>query len=404
MTNLLKNATFGHSHQSGIYMKVYILGQKGIPAVGGGVERHVDELATKLAKNGPEVFVYARKGYTLKDVNKYNGVNIIYTPAIYSKHLEAISHTLFSILDLMKREADIIHFQSIGPCLLIPLARIVKPKAKIVATVHSPDYNHQKWGAFARFALRMGEKFASKMADTTITVSKGLQAHVKHAHRCEAVYIPNGVPIPELNSDPELLKEWNLEPGQYIVAISRLIRHKGLHFLIEAYKKLETDKKLVIVGGAEYTDDYVRELHAMAESHDNIVFTGKQGGEKLAALFEHAYIFVQPSLSEGLSIALLEALSYKQAVLASDIPENMEAMETVGLTFTAGSANDLAKKLTFLLTHPEIVKRYKEMGQEHVKSNYNWNKIAEKTYEVYVKALKETPFVTTKEVQRLMKL
>lgn len=373
-------------------MNIYIIGQKGIPAHGGGVERHVEELATRLTKEGQNVFVYARKGYTKSEETTYKGVNVLYTPTIYTKHLEAITHTFLSILDLLRRkDVDIIHIHAIGPSLLVPLARILKPRARVISTIHCSDYNHQKWGRFAQFALRLGERIGATMSHLPITVSKGLKKHIKDAFNANGVYIPNGVPLPDLTSDPKLLKEWNLASGEYIVAISRLIRHKGLHFLIEAYKSLETDKKLVIVGGAEYTDDYVQELHDMAKGNPNIIFTGKQSGEKLKALFEHAYLFVQPSLSEGLSIALLEALSYKQAVLASDIPENLEVMRDVGYPFASGDTKDLAKKLDFLLTHPEIVKQYKEKGRDHVHVNYNWETITKNTIEVYKYVRRTSP-------------
>lgn len=365
-------------------MRVFIIGQKGIPAHGGGVERHVDELATRLAQQGQEVFVYARKGYTNSDQAKYKGVNIIYTPTIYTKHLEAIVHTFTSILDLVRRKnVDIIHIHAIGPSLLVPLARLLKPKAKVISTIHCSDYHHQKWGAFARLSLRIGERIGSKFSHLPITVSKGLKKHIKQAYNANGVYIPNGVPLPNLDSDPALLKEWGLEPGNYVVAISRLIRHKGLHFLIEAHKQIASDKKLVIVGGAEYTNDYVQELHDMAKGDYSIIFTGKQSGDKLKALFEHAYLFLQPSLSEGLSIALLEALSYKQAVLSSDIPENLEIVDGIGYTFAAGNSNDLAKKLEFLLQHPEIVKQRKELGRDHVAKHYDWETITKNTIEVY---------------------
>ncbi|MBI4121873.1 MAG: glycosyltransferase family 4 protein [Parcubacteria group bacterium] len=369
-------------------MKIYFIGQKGIPANGGGVERHVEELAVRLAERGQDVFVYARHGYTKTDITLYKGVHILYTPALYTKHLEAISHTFLSILNLIGREVDIVHIHSIGPSLLIPLIRLCKPRARIVATVHSPDYFHQKWNRFARFMLRLGEYVAATWAKEVITVSQNLQRYVWHAYHCRASYIPNGVALPPLQISSEPLKAFGLEANGYIVAISRLIRHKGLHLLIAAYKTLKTDKKLVIVGSAVYTDDYVQELHALAAGDNRIVFAGQQGGATLEALFAHAHIFVQPSESEGLSIALLEALSHNQAVLASDIPENVEAIGDLGLTFAHGNSADLATKLQFMLIHGEIVKQYKQNGREHVQRHYNWDDLVRATLDVYHRALK----------------
>jgi glycosyltransferase involved in cell wall biosynthesis len=370
-------------------MKIYFIGQKGIPANGGGVERHVEELAVRMVQNGQEVFAYSRHGYTKTDVASYKGVRVLYTPALYTKHLEAITHTFMSILDLMRRDADIVHIHSIGPSLLIPLVRLLKPSVKIVSTIHSPDYFHQKWNGFARVMLRLGERVAATWADQVITVSKNLQQYVWHAYHSQATYVPNGVPLPPQSISAEPLKEWNLQPNGYIVAISRLVRHKGLHFLINAYKSLNTDKKLVIVGGAEYTDDYVKELHALAAGNKNIIFTGKQSGDALQALFSHAYLFVQPSQSEGMSIALLEALSYSQAVLTSDIAENMEVIDGLGVTFANSNTDDLAHKLQFMLTHAEIVKQYKQRGRPFVDQYFNWDNIVSDTLAVYGRALKQ---------------
>jgi glycosyltransferase involved in cell wall biosynthesis len=368
-------------------MNIYFIGQKGIPAQGGGVERHVEELASRLAASGQRVFAYTRQRYTRSDAQFHRGIRILYTPAIYTKHLEAISHTLFSVLDLIRRDADIVHVHSIGPSLLIPLIRLLKPRAKIISTIHSPDYFHQKWNALARLSLRLGERIAATWSHVPLTVSKTLQKHLQERYGIKAQYIPNGVKLPALNADTADLSQWGLQPNGYILAVSRLVRHKGLHFLIDAYQALKTDKKLVIVGGAEYTDDYVKELHVRAAGNANIVFTGKLSGKPLHTLFTHAYLFVHPSLSEGLSIALLEALAYEQAVLASDIPENTEVLEQIGFVFANGDTRDLANRLNFLLKHPQIVQPMKALGREHVSAHYNWDEITETTLQVYRKVL-----------------
>lgn len=368
-------------------MKIYFIGQKGIPANGGGVERHVEELATRLAASGQEVFVFSRQKYTKFTGLSYKGVTILNTPAIYTKHFEAITHTFFSIISLIGQEVDLVHVHSIGPALLIPLIKLLKPRAKVVVTIHSPDYFHQKWNGFARFMLRLGERFGAMFADQVVTVSKNLSQYLWHAYHCQATYIPNGVRLPELKPSTEPLKAWDLQPQGYIVAISRLIRHKGLHHLIRAYQMVKTDKKLVIVGGAEYTDDYVNELHAMAAGNPNIIFTGKQSGAALEALFAYAYVFVQPSESEGLSIALLEALSYNQAMLVSDIPENMEVAKDLALSFKQADHADLAKQLEQLLAHPEIVADYKKSGRDFVAQYHDWDIIVRNTLDLYQKVV-----------------
>jgi len=365
-------------------MKIFFIGQKGIHAKFGGVETHVQEVAIRMAELGHEVFVYTRPNYTDKNIKSYKGVNLISLPSITSKHLDAISHTLFACLDLIRRKPDIIHFHSIGPSFLILLVKILKPKTKIIATYHTRDYFHDKWGVFARFCLKLGEYVICKFPDKTIVVSQSLYKYVESKYDIEPAYIPNGVRIQE-KKEAEIIKKWGLDKDNYIITVSRLVGHKGIQYLIDAYNKINTDKKLVIVGDGAYTDNYVIELKDLASNNDKIIFTGNQTGETLKELFSNAYLFVQPSESEGLSIALLEAMSYDKACLISDIPENLEAVNGLGFTFKNKDANDLRIKLDYLLNNPEEVKKSGKLLKLRVKENYNWDNIVNKLEKEYSK-------------------
>jgi len=365
-------------------MKIFFIGQKGKPAKFGGVETHVQEVAIRMAELGHEVFVYTRPNYTDNNIKSYKGVNLISLPSITSKHLDAISHTLFACLDLIRRKPDIIHFHSIGPSFLILLVKILKPKTKIIATYHTRDYFHDKWGVFARFCLKLGEYVICKFPDKTIVVSQSLYKYVESKYDIEPAYIPNGVRIQE-KKEAEIIKKWGLDKDNYIITVSRLVGHKGIQYLIDAYNKINTDKKLVIVGDGAYTDNYVIELKDLASNNDKIIFTGNQTGETLKELFSNAYLFVQPSESEGLSIALLEAMSYDKACLISDIPENLEAVNGLGFTFKNKDANDLRIKLDYLLNNPEEVKKSGKLLKLRVKENYNWDNIVNKLEKEYSK-------------------
>lgn len=368
-------------------MRIYFIGQKGIPAKFGGIERHVEELSKKLAENGHAVFVYTRPNYTSQDLKEYEGVNLISLRSLPTKHLDTITHTARACFDIVKRDADIIHFHSIGPSSLLLLAKILKPKTPIIATFHTKCYLHSKWGFFAKFYLKFGEWMACKFADKTITVSYSLTKYAGEKYRVNPCYIPNGVSAPDISENEiyklRLQEKWNLQKGRYILAVSRLIGHKGIHHLIEAYQNLKTDKKLVIAGGSVHTEDYVRKLKAMSKNNPDIIFTGNQTGENLSALYQNAYLFVQPSESEGLSIALLEAMSYGKAVLASDIPENKEAIGEDGFIFKSKDTKDLALKLSYLLSHPLLLEESGALNRERMKKFYNWDKIMKKTVEVY---------------------
>lgn len=372
-------------------MKIAFIGQKGIPAKAGGVERHVEELSTRLAARGHEVYVYARKHYTGFDLEKYKGVKIIYIPSFKTKNLDTITHVFLATIDAMRKDFDIIHFQGVGPSTLAFLPKIFKPKTKVFSTFHCRDQFHQKWGFIARKYLAFGEYAAAKFADKTIAVSKIIAKLVNTKFVQNAEYIPNGVAV--LNEfDETVLAKFGLEKGKYILTAGRLVRHKGIHFLIEAFKKLALkDYKLVIVGDGVNTNDYVEELKKLAGNDKNIVFTGFQYGKDLASLFKYAYLYVHPSYSEGLPITVLEAMAYNKAVLVSNIEENIEAFAGNGYMFANKNAEDLAYKMRLLLSNPDLVEKTGIKAREHVLKNYDWENITEKTITVYKRTLREGP-------------
>ena len=364
-------------------MRIYFIGQKGIPAKSGGVEKHVEALATNLAKHGQEVFVYTRPHYTDRKLTEYQGVKLISRPSCPTKHLDAFTHTLVSVLDVLFRRADIVHFQAIGPASLLWIVKIFKPKARIVFTFHCQDYYHKKWGQLARLYLRLGEMIGCRLADEVITVSRELTNYVKEKYGREAKYIPNGVNIVDQGSDSDILSQFGLEPQKYILTVTRLVKHKGPHYLIKAFQKLDTDSKLVIVGDGAHTDDYVAQLIKLSQNDSRIIFTGERLGNDLAQLFRGARLFVQPSESEGLSITLLEAMAYGVPVLVSDIPANLEAIGDYGWSFRSGDVNDLAAKLKECLDNPGRTSQFVEAAQRRVKTEYNWHDITSRTLQIY---------------------
>lgn len=362
-------------------MRLIFIGQKGIPAKTGGVERHVESLAVNLAQQGQEVFVYAHKNYS-PDLKEYKGVRIISLPNLRGKNVEAITNTFLACFDLLRRKVDVINFQSIGPASLMWLARILKPRTPIVFTFHCQDYYHKKWGLFARWYLKFGERVGCLLADKIIVISQELQEYVLKTYHRQAVYIPNGAVVSEKVPVRDI-RRWGLEDQNYFVSVSRLVRHKGIQYLIAAYKQLKTDKKLVIVGDGSYTDDYVRELHKLAADDKNIIFTGNQSGLDLAELYSNAYAFVQPSESEGLSIALLEAMSYSLPCLASDIIANQEALGDTGFSFQNKDVDDLAAKLMWLLDNPVIANTKGQEAAARIKKEFSWPDISQKVLAVY---------------------
>lgn len=365
-------------------MKVVMIGQKGIPAIQGGVEKHVQELAIRLVSAGEDVVVYTRPWYTAKEIKSYKGARLVSLFSFKSKHLDAITHTALAIFHAaFKEQPDVFHIHAVGPALLAWLPRLLRPSAKVIVTFHCIDRQHQKWGRLARTMLWLGEWSAMKFAHEVIAVSRTLQQYAYEVYKRTVQYIPNGVSKVQRQSANLIKRQFGLDTNSYIVMVARLVRHKGAHYLIEAYEQLETDKKLVIVGGSAFTDDYVKELEDLAAKNPNIILTGFQTGIILEELFSNAYCYVLPSESEGLPIALLEAASYGRALIASDIPANLEIVDECGVSFKNTNVDDLAKQIGILLDNPEQVAILGKQARKFVEQYYQWDDVAKRTLRLY---------------------
>lgn len=370
-------------------MKIAFIGQKGIPALAGGVEHHVEELARRLAKTGSnEVLVYTRPWYTAKNLAYTEGVRLVSLPSLHSKHFDAISHTFVALLHAsLKERPDIIHIQAVGPALLAWLPRLLCPQAKVIVTFHCIDRQHQKWGSVAKLMLWLGEWLAMRCAHEVIAVSKNLQQYAYELYGRRVHYIPNGVA--EMTARPAsiITQQFDLEDDNYILMVARLVPHKGAHHLIRAFKNITTDKKLVIVGDTAFTYDYGAMLKDLAKHDSRIIFTGLQTGKVLAELYSNAYSVVLPSESEGLSIVLLEAAAYGKAIIASDIPANLEVMQPVGLSFPTGNVMALQAALDTVLSRPDMVEDLGRRARLTILNQYHWNDVTRKTQELYQAAV-----------------
>ncbi|OGH85975.1 MAG: hypothetical protein A2493_00335 [Candidatus Magasanikbacteria bacterium RIFOXYC12_FULL_33_11] len=373
-------------------MKIAMIGQKGIPAIYGGVEKHVHDLALRLAKNH-DIYVYSRKWYTKTKKNSYQGVNIVHTPTIHTKHLDAISHTFTSTIHALFQGYDVIHYHGVGPSLLSWIPRIFAPKTKVVNTFHSIDRYHQKWNFFAKFMLKVGEKAACTFAHETIAVSESIKQYCQNEYNIAPTYIPNGVNKIEKKIGQNNLKQFNLDKNKYFVFVSRLVPHKGAHLLIEAFQNLKKNNpenkiiqnlKLAIVGGSAYTDEYIKQLHEQAKNNSDIVFTDFQSGDTLDELYANSLALVHPSLNEGLPITVLQAMSYQIPVLVSTIPEHLEIIRDPQALFIENNINEMEKCIKNFLA--KNTKEHEKMAKDNIAiidKQYTWDVIVPRIEELY---------------------
>ncbi len=367
------------------HMRIVMIGQKGLPVRkdAGGVERHVEELSTRLAARGHEVILYVRERYApVPGAMTPDRVEIRVAPSIPTKHLDAVTYSFTATVLALFAGADVFHYHGIGPATLAWIPRIFAPFARVVVTFHSVDRRHGKWGAFARAYLAYAEWAALVFPHATIAVSKTIQEYCKRVHRKDAIYIPNGANIVASRGNDRLAR-WGLTPERYILTVARLVPQKGIHHLIAAYGGLETDMPLVVVGDGGGTEPYVAGLQDQASGSSSVIFTGFQSGEALRQLYANAYLYVHPSEAEGLSISILEAMGAGRCVLVSDIPENVESIDHSGLSFANANVDDLREAMGELLHHPEIVRERGERAQRWVREEYDWGVITTRVLAVY---------------------
>lgn len=363
-------------------MKIAMLGQKGIPATYGGIERHVEELTTRLVERGHDVTVYCRPYYT-KMKGDYRGVKMVTTPSIRTKHLDTATHCIFSMPHILSQGYDVVHFHALGPSLFAGVPRF--RGAKTVVTVHGLDWQREKWGTLATWTLRRCEYTSVYFPDRTIVVSKALREYFWEKYRQTVAYIPNGTVTPRVRQ-ADKIKEMGVEPGNYVLFVGRLVPEKGCHYLLDAYKRIDTDAELIVAGGTSFSTDYVESLHEAAG--ENVRFLGYVYGDVLDELYSNARAFVLPSDIEGLPIALLEAMSFGNCCLTSDIPENLEVLGDCGVTFKHGDVGDLADKLGKLLQNTVRCDALGDRARRHVLETYDWDGVALHTEAVYYTMLR----------------
>ena len=369
-------------------LKIAMIGHKRIPSREGGVEIVVDELSTRLVKLGCRVDAYNRYGkhtagkkFDQRRGRYYNGIRLITIPTPKSSSLNAIVYSFFSAVRALFGRYDVIHFHAEGPCIMLLIPKLFG--IRIVATIHGLDWQRSKWGNFASRMLKLGEKIAARYADEVIVLSRNMQEYFYENYGRQTHYIPNGITRPQIRKAELIRERYGLKKDGYILFLARIVPEKGLHYLIEAFYRLKTDKKLVIAGGSSHSHAYMEQIREMAPKDERILMTDFVHGQCLEELYSNAYLFVLPSDVEGMALTLLEAMSFGDCCLVSDIKENTEVVEEHAVTFRKGDVEDLKQKLSGLLDAPEQVEAIRRESQDFICSKYNWDDVVAETLKLY---------------------
>lgn len=354
-------------------MHICVLGLRGFPLVEGGVERHCEALYPRIGEEF-RFTVFRRRAYVKSD-QAYPRIRFVDLPSTQIKGVEALLHSFLATRRAARERPDIVQIHNIGPALFSPILR--RRGIPVVLTYHSPNYEHRKWGWFARRLLRFSERVALANASRIIFVNRFQMEKFPKEIQKKSVFIPNGIEPPMVPAGKDELDELGVVPGKYVLAVGRITPEKGFDTLIRGFRASKHDGfKLVIAGGVETEDNYMEQLKRLSDG--DVIFAGPVFGDRLAQLYANAALYVLSSNNEGFPLVLLEAMSYGLSVLASDIPASHLASLDEEDFFPRGDDKTLAAKIGERLANPK--------KPVYDLSGLDWGTIAARTEEVYREA------------------
>ena len=353
----------------------------------------VEELAVRMAALGHQVVAYNRKGHNVAGSEfdnesnssgasyRYRGVTVIPVATIEGKGLAALTSSFAATLKALRSRPDVIHYHAEGPC--VPLLLAHWAGIRTVATIHGLDWQRAKWGRFASMYLKLGERIAARYADEVIVLSRNVQQYFLETYGREVHFIPNGIDRREPVEADVITRTYGLVKDGYILFLGRMVPEKGVHYLVEAFRRLDTDKKLVIAGGASDSAEYYDRIRSMAEGDPRIILTGFVQGQVLEELYSNAYLYVLPSDLEGMPMSLLEAMSYGNCCITSDIPECAEVIGNYGVTFRKSDVLELADKLSELLLNSDQRQHFRSQAVDYITNSFSWKSVVDQTLTLY---------------------
>jgi len=355
-------------------IRVAILGTRGLPPHYGGRETAADEIGRRLVARGHEVLVYCRNyNAPAPRPSEHQGIRLVHLPSIQEKNLDTPFHLVLSLLHLLLFERpQVVILSGSGTSFAIPILHLFGKKT--VMWVDGKAWTRGKWGHFAQWYLKRSARFGVKNSDAIVTDTPLAHRFYLEEMGRDTNYIPYGPQVEEVRGS-ETLQRLGLVSGEYLLFVGRLVPEKGVQYLIEAFEKLKTDRKLVIVGDDPYHPEFIRELKSTRDSR--ILFTGYLFGTGFHELISNCRIYVQPSEVEGTSPVLLTAMAYGRAVVVNGIPENLNTIGDAGISFTKSDPEDLRNKLEEILEDEERIQNLGRRAVEHVRRNYDWERITD---------------------------
>jgi len=353
-------------------MRIAILGTRGIPASYGGFETFAEHLATRLVARGHEVTVYCRAHYVSPRQMEYHGVRLKVLPTIRHKYFDTVVHGFLSAVHAVSQRFDAALICNAANAPFSPILRLTG--TPIAINVDGLEHKRKKWNWLGRRYYQLAEYLSTLLPNEMVTDAQVIQDYYLAQHKAQSTMIAYGSEV-ERRPDRELVRKWRVEPNRYVLYVSRLEPENNAHLVIEAFKKVRTAYRLLVVGDAPYAEQYIEDLKARARGDKRIIFTGFVFGQDYRALQQNAYCYVHATEVGGTHPALLEAMGYGNCVLTLATPENLEVVGVAGVPYS--DEFDLAEKLQRVLRDGSLVHAYRHRAQMRIRSNYDWDRVVD---------------------------
>jgi glycosyltransferase involved in cell wall biosynthesis len=367
-------------------LRIAAFGFRTLPPANGaaGADKFVMELLPRLAKKGHTVTAYNRRYADVHvEVNEYRGVKIKTFRTIKKKGFDTLVHSFKCTFDIILRNtADIVHIQNGGNSIwALPLRLFGK---KVFISQDGIDWKRDKWPWYGKIYLKLSAFISAKFPNTIIFDNIIAKQFFEKRFKKIFTFIPFGSEVEKAEEDDTVLKKYGLEKGDYYLFVGRFIPDKGLHYLLPAFAKSQSQKKLVLVGGSPNPSSYEKELHSMAGS--NVVFTGFVYGDDVTRLMVNSYCYIQPSDVEGLSPVILTVMGLGLPLIVSDIEENIYAVQNTALTFKKGDIGSLTEKIKFAETSYITLQTLACKARERALSEFNWDKVTDEHEKIFLES------------------
>jgi glycosyltransferase involved in cell wall biosynthesis len=362
-------------------------GFRSIPpkAGGAGSDKFALELYPRLVERGHKVTAYCRIYPNDSTVHyaKYKGVDLKWYKTVSSAGFDTLVHSFKATADIVLHDtADIVHIHSGANSIWAILLRLAGKR--VYVSQFAMDWKRDKWPWYGKLFYKLSVYLTAYLPTSVIFDNIYTEKYFEDKFHKKYYFVPYGCEVTEPAHDNSILQRLNIQDNKYFLFVGRFIPDKGVHLLLEAFQNVVTDYKLVLVGGSPNPSEYEKKLHTLAD--ERVIFAGYVYGEDTNYLMKHAYIYIQPSLIEGLSPVILTVMGLGTPLICSDIPENVFITENDALHFVVGDVNSLSEKLKYALEHPAEIQSKANHGKKIVKDRFSWNTVIDQFIDIFSRA------------------